>query len=286
MCDDHPERRAATPGLDASSAASAGALRHGGGSEGGKAPLRGRFYLPRAAIESGRVRFDAEETRHIARTLRLRPGDLVAAVDGDGTHFTVRLERVTSRAVEGAITAVEPKGVESPLAITLAQGIPKGNKLETIIRACVELGVVRILPIVTERTIVRLDPARARDRLPRWQRVAKEAAKQCGRAVIPPVESPRPLADLLAAEEADGLRLCLWEKEARPLDAVLEGVDAPARAVTVLVGPEGGLSAAEVEAARSRGFVVAGLGPRILRTETAGPTVVAILQSRFGDLGR
>ncbi|MBI3629330.1 MAG: 16S rRNA (uracil(1498)-N(3))-methyltransferase [Candidatus Rokubacteria bacterium] len=286
MCDDHPERPAATPGLDASSAGSAGATERGEVRKGGGAPLRGRFYLPRAAIESGRVSFDAEEARHIARTLRLRPGDLVAAVDGDGTHFTVRLERVTPRAVEGAITAVEPKRAESPLAITLAQGIPKGDKLEAIIRACVELGVVRIVPVVTERTIVRLDPARGRDRLRRWQRVAKEAAKQCGRAVIPPVEAPRTLAGLLAAEEPDGLRLCLWEEEARPLDAVLAAVEAPPRPVTVLVGPEGGLSAAEVEAARSRGFVVAGLGPSILRTETAGPAVVAILQSRFGDLGR
>ena len=164
--------------------------------------------------------------------------------------------------------------------------MPKGDKLEAIIRASTELGVARIVPIITERTIVRLDAARVRDRARRWQRVATEAAKQCGRAVIPTVEPPRPLSEFLGADSHGALRLCLWEGEARGLDPALSGVAGPVPSATVLIGPEGGLSAAEVESAKARGFIPASLGPRILRTETAGPAIIAVLQSRLGDLGR
>lgn len=248
--------------------------------------VRGQFHVRPGAITGGRVTFHAEEARHIARTLRLGPGDVVAAIDGAGTHYTVRLERVAPSAIVGTIIGTERKAVESPLAITLAQGIPKGDKLEAIIRACVELGVARIAPVITERTVVRLDPARARDRTRRWQRVAKEAAKQCGRSVIPAVEAPQPLLGFLASDDPKGLRLCLWEGETRGLGAALDSLTGPVSTVTLLVGPEGGFSAEEVGHARARGFVTAGLGPRILRTETAGPAIVAVLQSRFGDLGR
>jgi 16S rRNA (uracil1498-N3)-methyltransferase len=156
--------------------------------------------------------------------------------------------------------------------------------METIVRAVTELGVARVCPALCERTIVRLEPARWRDRARRWQRVAREAAKQCGRAVIPEIEAPRPLAEWLAAGEPADLPLCLWEADGTPLAGVLAAAVAP-RSAIVVVGPEGGLAQVEVETARSHGFTVTSLGPRILRTETAGPAVTAILQSRFGDLG-
>jgi 16S rRNA (uracil1498-N3)-methyltransferase len=141
-----------------------------------------------------------------------------------------------------------------------------------------------VRPALCARTIVRLEPARWRDRARRWQRVAREAAKQCRRAVIPEVEPPRPLDEWLAAGEPADLALCLWEGGATPLGRLLPGATAPRTAV-VVVGPEGGLAPAEVEAARAHGFTPASLGARILRTETAGPAIAAILQSRFGDLG-
>lgn len=245
-----------------------------------------RFHVRPEAVEGGWLTFDAEEARHMFRTLRLGPGDLVNAVDGSGGRYTVRLERVTAYAAVGTVLASDRRPSESSLAIALAQGVPKGDKLEAIIRASTELGVARIVPIITERTIVRLDAARGRDRARRWQRVAKEAAKQCGRAVIPAVEPPRPLSEFLDADSHGALRLCLWEGEGRGLDAALSGIAGPVPSATVLIGPEGGLSAAEVESAKARGFIPASLGPRILRTETAGPAIIAVLQSRLGDLGR
>ena len=244
-----------------------------------------RFHIRPEAIDRARLTFDPEEARHIARVLRLRAGDLVLAVDGAGREYTVRLERVTPLEVVGTVLAAERRAAESRLQISLAQSVPKGDKMEAIVRAATELGVARLVPVISERTVVRLDPARWRDRARRWQRCAREAAKQCGRAVIPPVDPPRPLAEFLGDAVVGELRLCFWEGEARGLGAVLDAVPANVTDVTVLIGPEGGLAAHEVESARQHGFSVVGLGPRILRTETAGPAVIAVLQSRLGDLG-
>jgi len=242
-----------------------------------------RFAIAPERVVDGRVTFDAQQTRHLARVLRLRPGDTVVASDGAGHDYTVRLDAVRPRAT-GAVVGVAEAAGESPLAVTLVQGLPKGDKLETIVRAATELGVARVVPAVAARTVVRLTDGQAAARLARWQRVAREAAKQCGRRVVPDVAPPRPLeACLDEARDAD-LALCLWEGDAPPLGAALADAKRPRRAV-VLVGPEGGLDHREVDAARARGWRVVGLGGRILRTETAGPAVLAILQSRWGDLG-
>jgi 16S rRNA (uracil1498-N3)-methyltransferase len=242
-----------------------------------------RFTLQPEHLAGGRVTFDADESHHLTRVLRLRVGDTVLASDGRGRDFTVRLESL-GEAATGTVLAEAAGVAPSPLAITLIQGVPKGDKMEAIVRAVTELGVARVRPALCARTIVRLEPARWRDRARRWQRVAREAAKQCRRAVIPEVEPPRPLDEWLAAGEPADLALCLWEGGATPLGRLLPGATAPRTAV-VVVGPEGGLAPAEVEAARAHGFTPASLGARILRTETAGPAIAAILQSRFGDLG-
>jgi 16S rRNA (uracil1498-N3)-methyltransferase len=242
-----------------------------------------RFTLRSEQLAGGRVTFGADESRHLARVLRLRPGDTVLATDGAGREFTVRLESL-GEAVTGTVLAEAAGTPPSPLAITLIQGVPKGDRMETIVRAATELGVARVQPALCERTVVRLEPGRWRDRARRWQRVAREAAKQCGRAVIPEIEAPRPLAEWLATGEPADLPLCLWETGGTPLARVLAAAGTP-RSAIALVGPEGGLAHGEVETARSRGFTVTSLGPRVLRTETAGPAITAILQSRFGDLG-
>lgn len=256
-----------------------------------------RFTIAPDRIAGGRVTFDREESRHLSRVLRLRPGDTVIAADGAGRDYTVRVETVGEIAT-GTVLGVAAREVESPLRVTLVQSVPKGDKMEAIVRAATELGVVRVVPVLTERTIVSLEPARWRERARRWQRVAKEAAKQCGRAVVPPVEGPRPLADFLALEEPADLRLCFWEGAATTAgegggQAGLLGTTLAANLpaslprdarVHLLIGPEGGLSRDEVDAARTRAWKVVGVGPRILRTETAGPAIIAILQNRFGDV--
>src|SRR2546427_335139 len=250
----------------------------------------------RCGLGDGRVVFDRAESRHLGRVLRLKPGDTVIAADGAGHDFTVRLEDV-GETVTGSVLGVATRDAESPLRITLVQSVPKGDKMEAIVRAATELGVGRVVPVTSERTIVRLEPGRWRERARRWQRVAKEAAKQCGRAVVPPVDVPRPLAEFLALDEPAELRLCLWEGaaaqgqgggQALPFGTTLAQSLPPTlpvgARVHLLIGPEGGLSRQEVERGRAAGWRVIGVGPRILRTETAGPAIIAVLQSKFGDL--
>lgn len=242
-----------------------------------------RFAIAPERIDGQRVTFDREETRHLARVLRLGPGDLVLATDGHGLEYTVRIETL-GPAATGAILGVAPRPSESPLAVTLVQGIPKGDKMEAIIRAATELGVARIVPALTARTVVALEEGRWRERGRRWQRVAREAAKQCGRALIPDVAGPAPFARALGAGDAAEMRICLREGDRRPLAEVLRGRPGPPRSAAVLVGPEGGFSPDEVGHARNLGWAIAGLGPRILRVETAGLAAIAVLQAVFGDL--
>jgi len=258
-----------------------------------------RFTIAPERIRDGRVVFDRDESRHLARVLRLRSGDTVLATDGTGREYTVRLESLGEEAT-GTVLGVSANAHESPIRITLVQAVPKGDKMESIVRAATELGVTRVVPTLTARTVVALDPGRWRDRARRWQRVAKEAAKQCGRAAVPAVDEPRALAQAIELAEAADLRLCLWELAAgaaggqgggkgrslgTTLAATLPPTLAPGSHIGLLIGPEGGLTQGEVERARAGGWTVVGVGPRILRTETAGPAIIAVLQARFGDLG-
>jgi 16S rRNA (uracil1498-N3)-methyltransferase len=242
-----------------------------------------RFHIRPEAVEGDRVTFDAEESRHLARVLRLRSGSLVQTVDGRGHELTVRLTRISARTAEGDVVGRAERPTESPLPLTLAQAMPKGDKFEGIIRMATELGVGHVIPLESERTITRVDAAQTPHRLARWRRVAKEAAKQSGRGVIPEIRAPIALDHWLTEPRSPGLLLCVWEDERVPLAAVLPGLPPPH--ATVVVGPEGGLSLEEVTRLRAAGAVVASLGPRILRTETAGPVALALLQSRYGDLG-
>jgi 16S rRNA (uracil1498-N3)-methyltransferase len=241
------------------------------------------FHVRPESVRGDHVTFDRDEAHHLAHVLRLGPGATVKAVDGRGHEIIVRLTRVGGQAAEGAIVNRRSAGTESPLGLTLAQGVPKGSKLDLVVRMATELGVQLVVPLLLERTIARTDPAESSHRVLRWRRIAREAAKQSGRAVIPEVRTPVTLDRWLGEPQDRGLVVCLWEGARTPLAAALPG-SPPARA-TVVIGPEGGLSLAEVERLRAAGALVAGLGPRTLRTETAGVVALALMQARYGDLG-
>jgi 16S rRNA (uracil1498-N3)-methyltransferase len=234
-------------------------------------------------VTGDRVTFDAEETRHLARVLRLRAGALVRAVDGRGHELAVRLLRVEARAAEGQIVSRRARQVESPLDLTLVQGVVKGGKLEAVIRMATELGVSRVRPLIAGRSIPRVEDARVASRVLRWHRVAKEAAKQSGRAVIPEITTPLTLDQWIAEARESELIVCLWEQAEAPLASILP--DGPVQRATLVVGPEGGLMEDEVQRLRSAGALIAGLGPRILRADTAGAVGLALLQFRYGDFG-
>jgi 16S rRNA (uracil1498-N3)-methyltransferase len=241
------------------------------------------LHLAPDAVDGDRVAFEAAAAHHLGRVLRAAVGDVVQAVDHAGALLSVRLTAIAPRHAEGLIVSRVPLETESPLDLTLAQGVPKGDKMDGIVRMATELGVTRVIPLLTARTVVRLEPARWTARLARWRRIAKEAAEQSGRAAVPEIGAPRDLVSWAREAGATGLLVCLWEEEREGLAGRLPA--GPCPRVTVVVGPEGGLAADEVRGLADAGAVVAGLGPRLLRTETAGAVAVALLQSRYGDLG-
>lgn len=241
------------------------------------------LHLGPDAVHGDRVAFEAAAAHHLGRVLRAAVGDVVQAVDPGGALLSVRLTAIAARRAEGLIVSRVALATESPLDLTLAQGVPKGDKMDGIIRMATELGVTRVVPLLTARTVVRLEPTRWSSRLGRWQRIAKEAAQQSGRAAVPEIAVPREVSSWAREAGATGLLICLWEEEREGLGKRLPA--GPCPRVTVVVGPEGGLTADEVRGLADAGAIVAGLGPRLLRTETAGAVAVALLQSRYGDLG-
>ncbi|MGB9660889.1 MAG: 16S rRNA (uracil(1498)-N(3))-methyltransferase [Moorellaceae bacterium] len=242
------------------------------------------FFIPDEQLNSPKVILRGETGHHASRVLRLRIGEEITLADGRGGLFKGRVTAVRKGEVEADV--LEPlASSEPPLSVTLLQGIPKGDKMELIIEKCTELGVKRIVAVLTERVITHLEDKTAARKKERWQKIARAAAQQSRRSYVPLVEGPIELASALTRLPGQTLLLVLWEEErSLGLKEVLSRVKPPAH-VALLVGPEGGLSRTEVELARQAGGRVIGLGPRILRTETAGLVCLAALMYEWGDLG-
>jgi len=241
-----------------------------------------RIYIPPERIGGEGISLRSREARYILAVLRLGPGDEVMVFDGEGREYRSALTEDYEGGVYLSIQEELNPERESPLRITLGQGLLKGEKMKFVIQKATELGVDRIIPIVSSRSIPLVEGERETLRIERWRRIAQEAAKQCGRTVVPEVAPIHELGDVLSQDEGTGV--ILWEEEPTPLREVIEEID-PKGGITLLIGPEGGFSEGEVAKAQGSGFLVAGLGQRILRAETASLSVLSILQHRFGDLG-
>lgn len=225
------------------------------------------------------VELSDSAANHVARVLRLPAGAELTLFNSAGGEFSATLREVGKRRVTAEIGAFSAREAESPLAITLAQGIAKGERMDYAIQKATELGVVRVVPVITERCNVRLSDERWEKKRQHWQNIAIGACEQCGRNRIPLIEQPLPLAAWLAQDQNE-LRLTL-EPQA---PASIATITARPTRVGLLIGPEGGLTADELAATRRAGYRSVQLGPRVLRTETAGIAALAILQARWGDL--
>lgn len=218
-------------------------------------------------------------SQHLARALRLGPGDPVRIFDGQGRQFLGRISAVERKTVHLLLECAEDANPESPLRIHLGIGISRGERFDWVVQKATELGVAEISPLLTERVEVRLQGDREARKQRHWQQVAMSACEQCGRSTLPRLHEARPLAEWLPGVEEER-RLVLHHRS----DAGLGAAEQP-RSVCLLVGPEGGLAEAEIDAALAAGFAALALGPRVLRTETAPVAALAILQARWGDMG-
>jgi 16S rRNA (uracil1498-N3)-methyltransferase len=233
-----------------------------------------------------RVELTEAALQRLVRVLRLGPGDPVTLFNGDGRDYAATLLSAGKReGVAEIIGTLEARG-ESPLRITLAQALARGEKMDLVLQKAVELGVHAIAPVVTERTEVRLDAERSDRRMQHWRGVLAGACEQSGRAVLPTLSEPRALADFAAsldaadAGEVPSLRLMLDPREGATLASL--GL-APDARVVLVIGPEGGFSERDVAALRAARFSGLRMGPRVLRTETAALAAIAALNALYGD---
>lgn len=262
--------------------------------------------MTRLLVESSQLSGDVitvagEEHRYLTRVLRVELGDHVVLFDGKNQEAEAQVTRIGPRALELKVIERRSAVVPDRPAVTLIQGLTKGDKFDLVVQKATELGVSRIIPVSSTRAVIRPELGRALARQVRWQKIAREASRQSGRIDIPEVTPIVPLQQALSESSPQSLRILLWEgargKSLRTvLPAAAQAPDPTAaaaatptmdksQAVTLAVGPEGGFSNEEVADAERLGFVISGLGPRILRTETAPLVALAILGYVIGDLG-
>ena len=236
---------------------------------------------------------NGDEARHIASVLRMEPGDPLTLCDGARTDYSARITAMDRTSVTVEILGRQASETESSLEITLCQGLPKSDKLDEIIQKAVELGVARVVPMSCERSVARVDAKDADRKVERWQKIALAAAKQCGRGQIPDVAWPTSFRRVVEDCKTFDLALIPWESEReQSLRTALEGAAPALQAkiaagqrprIAILIGPEGGFSLSEIDLALAAGIIPVTLGRRILRAETAGPAVLAMLGYQFGD---
>ncbi|MBI3768211.1 MAG: 16S rRNA (uracil(1498)-N(3))-methyltransferase [Deltaproteobacteria bacterium] len=242
-----------------------------------------RFFVPASDIADGTASVRGSEFRHLQRVLRLREGDHVTLFDDAGTEHAGVVVSLSPRVALVRVTASTMPRRESPLALTLYQGIPKGRKMDLVVEKATELGVQTIVPFHSAFSLGAGAGAGAKRE--RWQRIAVAAAKQSGRTSVPAIAAPIAFTEVVDAAAAHDLRLLFFEGTGTVPFVALPEPATPPQSAAIAIGPEGGFSRDETAAARDAGFALVDMGPRILRTETAALVAATLVQARWGDLG-
>jgi len=240
-----------------------------------------RFFCPQP-LAIGQIISLPDTVAHHVQVLRLAPGDLVTLFNGEGGEYTAALTELGRRSASAEITAHAPREAELPFALTLAQGLPEGSKMDWIVEKAVELGVTAIVPLTARRSVVRLAGDRAEKRLAHWQGVVVSASEQCGRNRLAAVAPVQDFNRWIAAPAAGVQRILLSPRAEQSLAQWAHAT--PPQATCLLVGPEGGYSDEEEAAAIAAGALSLSMGPRVLRTETAGLAALAILAAAWGGI--
>jgi 16S rRNA (uracil1498-N3)-methyltransferase len=240
-----------------------------------------RIHVESPLATGAQVELRGKAAEHVVRVLRLGAGDKVTLFNGDGADYPSEIIELHKGSLTLAVRSAAAARAESPLAITLVQGIARGERMDLVVQKATELGVTAIVPVATVRSVVRLDADTRAKKLAHWRGVAIAACEQCGRATLPAIAEPCGFASWLARPSpAETLRVLLSPQAEASLVATAAG----ARRIELLVGPEGGLEDAERELALAVGYRACRLGPRVLRSETAAVAALAVLQSAAGDL--
>ena len=240
-----------------------------------------RLFVSGALINGAEMELTGDRARYLGKVLRARVGDPVSIFNGDGPEWPARIHSIGKNRVILKLGDSIDAVTESPLKVHLVQGISRGERMDFVVQKATELGVKRISPVLTEYGVVKLNADRAEKRREHWQNIAVSACEQSGRTRLPLIDAPLTLKNWFGDKpDSVGAELILAPGAATPLT----GIAAPQTKVCILVGPEGGFSDIEYDDANAAGFKAVSLGPRVLRTETAAPAALAVMQSLWGDL--
>ncbi|MDZ7734818.1 MAG: 16S rRNA (uracil(1498)-N(3))-methyltransferase [Gammaproteobacteria bacterium] len=240
-----------------------------------------RIYIESPLATGNELALPPEPAHHVARVLRLRAGQPLTLFNGHGGQYAATIQSISGRDVRVAVGEHQAIERESPLDITLVQAVSRGRHMDYTLQKAVELGVNRIVPVMSEFGQVKLEGKRLPNRLEHWRGIVIAACEQCGRNRLPPVDTPQPFGRRLETLPAGPVRLLLDPQSGQPL----RDLSAPVAGIVILSGPEGGFSPDERQAALQAGCHAVGLGPRVLRTETAAPAAITACQALWGDLG-
>ena len=244
-----------------------------------------RFFVDSATVAAERIEIAGPQAHQIARVLRLRAGRRIVLLDGSGEEREVELVAVTPGRVRGIVRSTRASSGEPRLSVTLYQALVPRDKLEVVLQKGTEVGMSAFVPVWSERSLVGRGERVDERRLERWRRIVREAAEQSRRGRVPVVRAPLRLPAALAEAAAVGPTLVAWEGErGRSVRAALRGLGSATDRLSLVVGPEGGFSNVEIGIAAEAGALTVSLGPRILRTETAGPVLAALALYEFGEM--
>lgn len=244
------------------------------------------FFVEPAALSKPFATIEGSEVRHMKNVLRLKPGDKIRAFDGEGFEYDASIHQFFADRVEIKITRKFPGTKESPVQIGVAQALLKEKKMDRLLRHLCELGVTRWIPFLSERSVPRPGEKRLSAREQRWAKIVKESCKQCQRSKLPEISKTLTFKDVLEYGSSCDRKIVFYENESATLKSLIKSdAQSPPRKILLILGPEGGFSDQEIESARAAGSVVAGLGSRILRAETAAIAACTLIQFLYGDMG-
>lgn len=243
------------------------------------------FFVDKENISNDKITILGEDVNHISRVLRLRCNDEILIGDGECNEYSCSIESICKTQVICNILKRCLNKTESPLKITLFQGLPKSQKMDLIIQKCVEIGVYSIQPVITERVVVKVEYKDIKNKLDRWRRIALEAAKQSKRGIVPQVLEPVNFKDAISQLTQMDAAVVPYEREEsrgfKSVSEIFKNIDN----IGIFIGPEGGFSDIEIDACIKNSIIPVTLGPRIMRTETAGFAAASIIQYELGDMG-
>ncbi len=242
-----------------------------------------KLLIPEKDINGKEASITGQDAKHITKVLRMRPKDKIIFTNGKGKDFDSTITKISSKEVKLSIKKSYISQFESPVKITLFQGVLKDKKMDTLIRHLTELGITEWTPLFCERAIPKPDQKKIDSRIKRWKKITKESLKQCNRSILPKINKPVTFSDMIKDTSLFDLKITFWENATISLKK-LNQEQRNIKNICILIGPEGGFSKEEAQLAKDAGFHICSLGPRILRAETASITACSLIQHYFGDI--